>query len=77
MQLNFDLFFNLNGPVFSGLKRITKEEAKYGAIIPLKFINSKTFSFKFSNALLLLIEISVIVFVKFSEVSLVVSVSGS
>ena len=70
-------FINLNWLLFSGFKRLTKEEAKYGAIVPLSFISSKTFSFKFSIALLFLIEVSAIVFVKFSEVSLFVSVSGS
>ena len=60
-------FFNQNWILFSGLKRLTKEEAKHGAIIPLSFNNSKTFSFKLSIALLCLIEDSVIVFVKISE----------
>ena len=63
--------------MFSGLKRLTKEVAKYGAIIPLSFINSKMYSFKFSIALLLLIEISVRLFVKFPEVFLFVSVTDS
>ena len=58
-------------------KRITKEEARIGAIIPLSFVTSKTFSFETSNALLLLIEVSVLVFVKFSEVFFNVSVTGS
>ena len=63
--------------VFSGLRRLTKEEVKYGAITPLSFISSKTFSFEISSALLFLIEISFIVFVKPREVSLIVSVGGS
>ena len=63
--------------MFSSLKGITKEEARCGAIIPLSIVNSKTFSFESSNALLLLIEVSVIVFVKFSEVFFNVSLTGS
>ena len=47
---------------------MTKEDAKYGAIIPLSFINSKVFSFKSEIALLFLIKDSVIVFLIFSEV---------
>ena len=53
---------NLNWFSFSSLKRLTKEEAKYGAIIPLSFIDCKTFSFNFPSAFLFLIEVSVIFF---------------
>ena len=55
----------------------TKEKARYGAIIQLSFIKSRTFSFKFSNALLILIEVSATVVVKFLEVTLTVSVRSS
>ena len=46
------------------------------AIIPLSFIISKFLALKFSIALLFLIELSVIVFVVFSAVILIVSVGG-
>ena len=63
--------------IFSCLKRLTEEEAKYGDIKPLTLIHSKIFLFNFSSTLLFLLEDSVIVFVKFSEVFLIVSVTGS
>ena len=63
--------------MFSGAKRLAREEAKIGAFIPLSFINCKTFSFQCSKALLLLIEASVIALVNFSAVFLIVAVSGS
>ena len=45
--------------------------------MPFSFIISRVFPFKFSNALLFLIEVSVIVFVISWEVSFDVSVTGS
>ena len=46
-------------------------------MIPLSIINSKTFSINFYNALLFLIEETLIVFVNFSEVFFIASVNGS
>ena len=43
---------SLNWLDLSGLKRLTKEEVNYGAIIASSFINSKTFSFESEIALL-------------------------
>ena len=63
--------------VFPGLRISTKEEAEYGNIKPLSFIISQTSSFKSEIALLFLREVSVIVFVKSSETSLIVSVCDS
>ena len=63
--------------IVSSLKRLIEKEARYEAVIPLLFTNCTTFSFKFSNAWLFLIEVSVLVFVDSSEVFLIVSVTGS
>ena len=75
--IELETLINLNWLLFSGLKKLNKEEAKYGAIITLSFINSKTFPFQFPNAWLVLIEASVKFFGKFWEVFFIVSVTGS
>ena len=62
--------------MFSGLKRLTKEEVNFAALIPLLFFNSKGFSFKPSSASLFSVKLSVVVFVIFREVSLIVPVRG-
>ena len=63
--VEFKSFIGLNWVLSPGLKRLTKEKTKYGAIIPLSFNSSESFSFIFSIALLFLIKVSVLVFVKF------------
>ena len=70
-------FVNLKWFLLSGLRRLTEEEARYGAIKPLSLNNSKTFSLKFSSALLFSIEVSVKVFVISSEIFFIVAVIGS
>ena len=70
-------FINLNWLVFSDLKRLTKEEFKNGAILPLSFINSENFSFKSEIALLFSVEDIMTVFVISQEVSLIASIGAS
>ena len=67
-------FFNL---LLSSLKSLTREDAKVGAILPLSVNIPKNFSFNFSSDLLLLLEVSVKVFVCFSEVFSSDLVTGS
>ena len=68
-------FTNLYRPVFSGLVILDRRDIENVAKLPLSLIISKNLSFKSSSALLFLIEVSVLVFVKFREVFLSVSIT--